>query len=108
LEGQIVKISDLFLDLCPCPTIAFGDGGNEIGMGNLCRVLSHTPLTPSVTTCDELVIATVSNWAVYGVIAAMSLELAKDLFRLFDPAGIADYLVENGSVEGVTLHSENS
>ena len=99
---------DLFLDLCNCPTIAFGDGGNEIGMGNLIRELSHMPITPSITMCDELVIATVSNWGVYGVIAAMSLELGKDLFRLFDPEGIAKHLLENGSVDGVTLRGENS
>jgi hypothetical protein len=99
---------DLFLELCTCPSIAFGDGGNEIGMGNLSRELSHMPVIPSITKCDELVIATVSNWGVYGVIAAMSLELGKDLFRLFDPVEIANHLLENGSVDGVTRRAENS
>jgi len=99
---------DLFFELCTCPTIAFGDGGNEIGMGNLNRELSHMSIIPSITKCDELVIATVSNWGVYGVIAAMSLELGKDLFKLFDPAEIANHLLENGSVDGVTLRAENS
>ncbi|MGD8982970.1 MAG: DUF4392 domain-containing protein [Desulfobacteraceae bacterium] len=99
---------DLFLELCTCPTIAFGDGGNEIGMGNFSRELSHMSIIPSITKCDELVIATVSNWGVYGVIAAMSLELGTDLFKLFDPAEIANYLLENGSVDGVTLRAENS
>ncbi len=99
---------DLFLDLCTCPTIAFGDGGNEIGMGNLNRELSSMSIIPSITKCDELIIATVSNWGVYGVIAAMSLELGKDLFELFDPAKIANHLLDNGSVDGVTLRAENS
>jgi hypothetical protein len=99
---------DLFLDLCNCPTIAFGDGGNEIGMGNISRERSRMSIIPSITKCDELVIATVSNWGVYGVIAAMSLELGEDLFKLFDPADIANYLLENGSVDGVTLRAENS
>lgn len=99
---------DLFLDLCDCPTIAFGDGGNEIGMGNLSRERPRMSIIPSITKSDELVIATVSNWGVYGVIAAMSLELGEDLFRLFDPADIADHLLENGSVDGVTLRAENS
>ena len=99
---------DLFLELCTCPTIAFGDGGNEIGMGNLSRELSGMPIIPSITKCDELVIATVSNWGVYGIIAAMSLELGKDLFKLFDPAEIANHLLENGSVDGVTLRPGNS
>jgi hypothetical protein len=99
---------DLFLELCTCPTIAFGDGGNEIGMGNLNRELSSMSIIPSITKCDELVIATVSNWGVYGVIAAISLELGKDLFELFDPAKIASHLLDNGSVDGVTLRAENS
>ncbi len=50
---------DLFFELDSCPTIAFGDGGNEIGMGNLTRELSHMSIIPSITKCDELVIATV-------------------------------------------------
>jgi len=99
---------DLFLDLCSCPTIAFGDGGNEIGMGNISGELSRMSIIPSITKCDELVIATVSNWGVYGVIAAMSLELGEDLFMFFDPEEIVDYLLENGSVDGVTLRAENT
>jgi len=99
---------DLFFDLCECPTIAFGDGGNEIGMGNIREELESLSITPSVTRCDELVVATVSNWGVYGVIAAMSLELGKDLFSLFDVADISNFLLKNGSVDGITLRAENS
>jgi len=99
---------DLFFDLCKCPTIAFGDGGNEIGMGNIREELADLSITPSITKCDELVIATVSNWGVYGVIAAMSLELGKDLFSLFDVADISNFLLKNGSVDGITLRAENS
>ena len=99
---------DLFLDLCNCPSIAFGDRGNEIGMGNISRENPRMPIILSITKCDELIIATVSNWGVYGVIAAMSLELGEDLFKLFDPADIADYLLENGSLDGVTLRPENT
>lgn len=93
---------DIFFRLNPCPTLAFGDGGNEIGMGNLTEALAHLPIIPSVTTCDELVISTVSNWGVYGVIAAMGRILGRDLFDLFDTTSILDYLVANGSVDGLT------
>ncbi len=44
---------DIFFQLCTCPTLAFGDGGNEIGMGNIREELSHLPIAPSLTTCDE-------------------------------------------------------
>jgi hypothetical protein len=92
---------DLFFKLCDCPTIAVGDGGNEIGMGNILAELGRLPIVPSVTPCDGLVIATVSNWGVYGIIAAMTAKSA-DLFSLFDPVGIVQYLVDRGAVDGKT------
>ncbi len=99
---------DLFFKYGNCPTIAFGDGGNEIGMGNVRDTLTAMDIFPSVTTCDELVISTVSNWGVYGVIALMSHHLKEDLFALIDPESIASYLVENGCVDGVTSRQELS
>jgi hypothetical protein len=93
---------DLFFELCDCPTIAVGDGGNEIGMGNIITELAQLPIVPAVTRCDELVIATVSNWGVYGIIAAMSRELRQDLFSLFEPVEIVRHLVDRGAVDGKT------
>jgi hypothetical protein len=97
---------DLFFNRCECRTIAVGDGGNEIGMGNVYSEVSKLDIIPSVTTCDELVIATVSNWGVYGIIAAMSCELHQDLFRLFDVAEIVRHLVDRGAVDGKTGYAE--
>ena len=99
---------DLFFDLCDGPTIAIGDGGNEIGMGNVHAELAQLPIIPSVTMCNELVIATVSNWGVYGIIAALSRELDQDLFRYFDPVEIVRYLVDRGAVDGKTGYAECS
>ena len=99
---------DLFFELCECPTIAFGDGGNEMGMGNVRQDLSALPVIPSVTSCDELVIATVSNWGVYGVMAAMGLLLGEDLLSDLEPEAATQYLVANGGVDGVTLEAAHS
>jgi hypothetical protein len=99
---------DLFFIRCECPTVAFGDGGNEIGMGKIYGEVSRLPIIPSVTACDELVIATVSNWGVYGVIAAMSCKLRQDLFCFFDPVEIVRHLVERGAVDGKTGYAECS
>lgn len=107
ISDRVAKF-DIFFRLSTCPTLAFGDGGNEIGMGNLIDALAHLPIIPSVTTCDELVISTVSNWGVYGVIAAMSHILGRDLFSSFDPESILEYLVANGSVDGLTTRPEYS
>ena len=101
------KFDQFFLE-CSCPSIAFGDGGNEIGMGNVMQALSTMDIIPSVTTCDELVIATVSNWGVYGVIAVLCHMLNRDLFELIDPESIANYLAANGCVDGVTKRQEAS
>jgi hypothetical protein len=99
---------DVFCTRCACPTIAVGDGGNEIGMGNVLPHLAQLPIIPSVTACTELVIATVSNWGVYGIIAAMSLELGQDLFRCFDPEEIVVDLVRFGAVDGKTGNAEGT
>lgn len=67
------------------PLIAFGDGGNELGMGVIAEDLPS--LLPQAKNCgcpcaggigaataaDCLVVASVSNWAVTGVIAALAL-----------------------------------
>lgn len=45
------------------PTIGVGDGGNEIGMGNVAELISQNlKLVPCAVKVDCLVIATVSNW----------------------------------------------
>jgi len=95
---------DLFLEECACPSIAFGDGGNEIGMGNVHAALKETDIIPSVTTCDELVIASVSNWGVYGVIGMLSGLVGRDLFDRFDIKTIADFLFRHGCVDGVNRY----
>ena len=77
-------------------------------MDNIIEELSKLPIIPSVTTCDELVITTVSNWGVYGVLAAMSQMLQTDLFTTFDPKAIIEYLIANGSVDGITNRSDYS
>ena len=106
MRGQDITAAtmkfDLFFERAACPTIAFGDGGNEVGMGNIKDQLTSLAITPSKTRCDELVVATVSNWGVYGVIAELSRLTGEDLFRLFNPDEIAAHLVSNGSLDGVT------
>ena len=99
---------DLFLQESSCPSIAFGDGGNEIGMGNVTEALAAMDIIPSVTPCDELVIASVSNWGVYGVIASICSLLNRDLFGLIEPESIANFLAANGCLDGVTNRNEAS
>jgi hypothetical protein len=56
-------------------TIAVGDGGNEIGMGNvrprLARCGRLMATIASVVPVDHLVVAGTSNWGAYGIVAAL-------------------------------------
>lgn len=93
---------DPFLDQAQCPSIAIGDGGNEIGMGNIRSALGSLDINPSVTRCDELLVADVSNWGAYGLIAFLDLWSGMDLLGDIVPIEILGYLSAKGSVDGVT------
>ena len=97
---------DLLFDLArgKVPTIGVGDGGNEIGMGNLKDpIREKLSLTPCRTEVDHLVIATVSNWGAYGLAACLEKLSGQKLLLSFDE--IRDFLgrtVALGSVDGVS------
>ncbi len=93
---------DEFLNQAQCPTIAIGDGGNEIGMGNIQSAIESLDIVASATCCDELLIADVSNWAAHGLIALLSVAKKQDLFSLVSTIKTLQYLSERGSVDGVT------
>ena len=93
---------DSFMDMSDCPTIAIGDGGNEIGMGKVAKALQGLNIVPSTTSCDELIVADVSNWGAYGIISFLSVWNERDLLGEIVPLDILRYISELGSVDGVT------
>jgi hypothetical protein len=97
---------DTFLNLSQCPTIAIGDGGNEIGMGKVASALQTLNIVPSTTTCDELIVADVSNWGAYGIISFLSVWNERDLLGEIVPLDTFSYISELGSVDGVTRVNE--
>ena len=84
------------------PTIGIGDGGNEIGMGNLADVIERElDLVPCRTKVDRLVIATVSNWGAYGIAAYLEKLTGIEVFLPVEE--VKAYLqrtVRLGSVDG--------
>jgi hypothetical protein len=88
-------------------TLAIGDGGNEIGMGNCDDIIANDPKIlikkPCVTKVNELIIATTSNWGGYGLIASLSekkgINLLPSIKREIE---ILDRFVELGAVDGVS------
>jgi len=97
---------DPFMTQASCPTLAIGDGGNEIGMGNANFFLTKLDIIPAVTRCDELIVADVSNWGVYGILAFLSLWSEHDLLNETCPEDILKYISNLGSVDGVTRKNE--
>lgn len=97
---------DTFVKAANCPTIGIGDGGNEIGMGNIYDAISKLNIVPAATRVDELLIADVSNWGAYGIIAMLGYWSGEDLLARLDPEAILQYLSERGSVDGVTRLNE--
>ncbi|MDY3918283.1 MAG: DUF4392 domain-containing protein [Candidatus Limivivens sp.] len=85
------------------PTFGVGDGGNEIGMGNLKDVITEKlSLVPCRIGVDYLIIATVSNWGAYGLVAWLEKKTGEKLLPEFGQ--VRDYLayiVSRGSVDGV-------
>ncbi|MDP5070688.1 MAG: DUF4392 domain-containing protein [Congregibacter sp.] len=95
-------IFDYYLRLASCPTIAIGDGGNEIGMGKLHRQVSALDIHPAITSCDELIVADVSNWGGYALIALLAALRETPLLRTVTHHDTLRYLSDRGSVDGVT------
>ncbi|MCU0594013.1 MAG: DUF4392 domain-containing protein [Desulfobacterota bacterium] len=70
-------------------TVACGDGGNEIGMGNVHEEVKQYLATGATCHCgcgggaaattqvDHLVVGFISNWAAYGIEAALALLLQR-------------------------------
>jgi D-glutamate cyclase len=61
----------------PWATIAVGDGGNEIGMGAISAAViaahvAHGDRIACRTPADHLIVAGVSNWGAWGLVAALA------------------------------------
>jgi len=88
------------------PSVGIGDGGNEIGMGNLAQVIptvDRLPGNPAVTLVDRLVIASVSNWGGYGLVAALSRIAGRNLLPSVEhETRLIQRLVDLGAVDGTT------
>ena len=95
-----------FLFEAGLPSVGIGDGGNEIGMGNLAEVIPTVdglPRDPAVTRVDRLVIASVSNWGGYGLVAALSRLTGTNLLPTVEhERSLVHRLVDLGLVDGTT------
>jgi hypothetical protein len=91
----------------PLATIAVGDGGNEIGMGNARAALRRQGALmariASVVRVDHLVVAGVSNWGAYGIVAQLGRLTGRALLHTpDDERRLIAACVDAGAVDGVT------
>ena len=110
-------LDDLFLD-GPWAKLAVGDGGNELGMGKLpagliARTVPNGAEIACVTSCDHLVVAGVSNWGAYGLLAALAVlrtdwrpTIAKFLTAERDLTVTRAIVEKAGAVDGVSARGE--
>lgn len=92
-------------------TVGIGDGGNEIGMGRvrtrLARLDALRARIATVVPVDHLVVAGVSNWGGYGIVAALGRLTGLDLLHTPElERRLIQACVAAGACDGVTRRRE--
>jgi hypothetical protein len=117
VSAWTAPLDELFLG-GPWRKLAVGDGGNEIGMGKLpggliARFVPNGASIACVTSCDHLVVAGVSNWGAYGLMAALAVlrpdwssTIGRFLAAERDLAVTRAIVDKAGAVDGVTARHE--
>src|SRR5919204_272200 len=88
-------------------TVGVGDGGNEIGMGNIrARFVKGGGLSARIGSTargDHLVVAGVSNWGAYGIVAHLGRLAGRPLLHTpEDERRLVAACVAAGACDGVT------
>ena len=102
ISDQTAKV-DLLFDM-HSKTIGIGDGGNEIGLGNVIDGVAKSETLvsyPTVSKVTELIIASVSNWGGYGLLAALSISTDKNVLpTIEEDTERISKMVDLGAVDG--------
>ena len=92
-------------------TIGVGDGGNEVGMGavrsRLARAGGVFPQIASIVSVKHLVVAGVSNWGAYGIVAELARLAGRPLLHTGEEEqAMVQACVDAGAVDGLTHRRE--
>src|SRR5881296_2285506 len=104
-------IDELFVRAGRVTTVGVGDGGNEIGMGNVRARLAKggglAARIASVVSVDHLVVAGVSNWGAYGIVAHLGRLAGRPLLHTpDDERRLVAACVAAGACDGVSRRRE--
>jgi len=116
-RGESVKewngpLDELFLQAPKrAVTVGIGDGGNEIGMGNvrprIARGGSRARAIASIVRVRHLVVAGTSNWGAYAVVAELSALTGRGLLHSAEEErAMVRACVAAGAVDGITRRHE--
>jgi hypothetical protein len=105
ITAYTADIDELFtLGSLTAPSIAIGDGGNEIGMGNFTDHFKDVKFH-SIVKCDIPLIASVSNWGAYALISLLD----KKLLPTFEEVDkYIEHILKKGAIDGITKKPEKS
>lgn len=92
-------------------TVGVGDGGNEVGMGTVrarvARAGGVFPRIASVVKVKHLVVAGVSNWGAYGIVAELGRLTGRPLLHTCsEEQAMVQACVDAGAVDGLTHRPE--
>jgi D-glutamate cyclase len=95
----------------PWKTIGVGDGGNELGMGNIPQAIVSTTIDEGeqvhcITPCDHLIVSGVSNWGALALLLALALLRDTSIRDVTNESGaglhqrVVEACVDAGAVDG--------
>jgi hypothetical protein len=109
ISDHTARLDDVFIECSSYDviTVGIGDGGNELGMGNVSEAVDKSLDPYRAYSCkipsDYCICAGVSNWAGYALAALISTLAGKILMPGFPVfSSIIDVIVAAGAVDGVT------
>ncbi|MBN2583013.1 MAG: DUF4392 domain-containing protein [Planctomycetes bacterium] len=107
ISDRAAKLGVLFEEAA-CLTIGIGDGGNEIGMGNVLEALATLEIRPCVVRTTHLIAATTSNWGAYGLMACLAHLSGLPLLDAVDEHVVFDFFLSRHAVDGRTMRREKT
>lgn len=104
------KVDHIFQEARPrgILTIGIGDGGNEVGMGNILEAIHQVvPTGPVIGTSlgtDLLVVAAIANWGAYAIEAclAAALHMPEAIHTRRDERRVCEAAAVNGLIDPAT------
>ena len=90
-------------------TIAVGDGGNELGMGNLKEYALEAGVTFSDLNSDYPLVAGISNWWGWGIAALISLNMGENILPAYEEEkSLLEAMLSAGAIDGIVHEPQMS